>query len=497
MENIGKGNAGDQFYRYKRPTLVARIEGRGNGIKTNAVNLVDVSKALERPTEYVLKFFGCELGAQTKFSADSGTCIVNGAHEVGVLNDLLEKFTKKYVQCFECENPETRIRIKKGNIYLKCKACGATSNVDMRHKLNTFILKNPPEDKISKAEKRLKKMEEERMKEASGDALDKEAKDAKAKRKKEKEAKKAAKKNGTAENGGGAGSPTASATEGGDDEDEDDDDDDDNVQWMTDVSEEAVKRRAAEQLSGATSDMVTQGNIEAEREEARKAEKARRKAEKAAAAEKAEAEAKAKADAEAKAKADAEAEAAQKAANAEAAAKLGALKVGGGSAAEDSAVEALRELLAGPSYTPKKASTRLKQLDWDGGIAERAKILYLALFGNLGDHKLGPAVEARAEVLSAEAGEDSSKQVAQLVALEYLIGCVLPGKIKQTAAALQALYNEEVVVEDVILAWYEKQSAAKVVGVDPDTAAKVRAAATPFVDWLREASDEEESEDEE
>lgn len=38
-----------------------------------------------------------------------------------MLNDLLEKFTKKYVQCFECENPETRIRIKKGNIYLKCK----------------------------------------------------------------------------------------------------------------------------------------------------------------------------------------------------------------------------------------------------------------------------------------------------------------------------------------------------------------------------------------
>lgn len=54
-----------------------------------------------------------------------------------------------------------------------------------------------------------------------------------------------------------------------------------------------------------------------------------------------------------------------------------------------------------------------------------------------------------------------------------------------------------VVSQDVILAWYEKQSAAKVVGVDPDTAAKVRAAATPFVDWLREASDEEESEDEE
>ena len=34
---------------------------------------------------------------------------------------------------------------------------------------------------------------------------------------------------------------------------------------MADVSEEAVKRRAAEQLSGATADMVTQGNIEVRR----------------------------------------------------------------------------------------------------------------------------------------------------------------------------------------------------------------------------------------
>ena len=103
-----------------------QIEGRGNGIKTNTVNLVDISKALERPPDCespaaritallghmspeavcavpasngapdprvssrrcvlilptlcadVLKFFGCELGAQTKYDKTSGTCIVNG-----------------------------------------------------------------------------------------------------------------------------------------------------------------------------------------------------------------------------------------------------------------------------------------------------------------------------------------------------------------------------------------------------------------------------------
>ena len=70
------------------------------------------------------------------------------------LGDILEGFIKKYVQCYSCGNPETQIKIKKENITLKCKACGAVSEVDPRHKLNGFILKNPPENKMSKEEKR-------------------------------------------------------------------------------------------------------------------------------------------------------------------------------------------------------------------------------------------------------------------------------------------------------------------------------------------------------
>ena len=31
--NIGEANAGDAFYRYKMPKLIAKVEGRGNGIK--------------------------------------------------------------------------------------------------------------------------------------------------------------------------------------------------------------------------------------------------------------------------------------------------------------------------------------------------------------------------------------------------------------------------------------------------------------------------------
>jgi translation initiation factor 5 len=492
MENIGESNAGDTFYRYKRPKLVARIEGRGNGIKTNTVNLVDISKALERPPDYVLKFFGCELGAQTKYDKTSGTCIVNGAHEVSKLNELLESFTKKYVQCHQCGNPETRIRIKKEMIYLKCKACGATSDVDMRHRLNTYIIKNPPEDKISKAEKRLKKQEEERMQEAAGDNLDKEAKVKKDSKKKDKEDKKKRKKGAKGEK---EDSPDPSATEGGEDDDEDDDDDNDEVQWSTDTSAAAIAARAAEQLSGATADMVTQGNIEAEREEVRKAEKARKKEEARLAAE-AEAKAAAEAEAEAAARAQADEDAKRKAGEDAKLAAEAQEKIALGDYNGDPVVLAVRELAAAPDgYNPKKVTSKLKQLGFEDHPAKRARLVYLALFGNLGTHKLGPQIEAHAEVLQAEAGEDTTKQIGQLLALEYLVGVALPDKTRQTAVALKALYDEDVVDEGCIQYWHEKEGAAKVLGVPPDAALAVRIAAKPFVDWLAEASDEEDDED--
>ena len=47
--------------------VLFKVEGKGNGIKTVIVNMVDVARALLRPPTYVTKYFGCELGAQTQF----------------------------------------------------------------------------------------------------------------------------------------------------------------------------------------------------------------------------------------------------------------------------------------------------------------------------------------------------------------------------------------------------------------------------------------------
>mmetsp|Transcript_23277 Transcript_23277/g.59488 ORF Transcript_23277/g.59488 Transcript_23277/m.59488 type:complete len:461 (-) Transcript_23277:425-1807(-) len=456
--NIGAANADDAFYRYKMPKLVAKIEGRGNGIKTNVVNNVDIAKALERAPEYVLKYFGCELGAQTNYDKATGVSIVNGAHDSKKLSEILEGFIKKFVQCYSCGNPETTIKIKKDFLHLKCKACGFVSDVDPRHKLNTFILKNPPENKMSKEEKKLKKAEEERLRDAEK-AASREKKEKKEKKDKDKdkdEKKKDKKKKDEDKAEGEA------KEEEEEEESEDESEDDDGVVWMTDTSAEAAKRRAEEQLTAATAAMVTQGNIEAEAEKERK--RAEREAQK-----KAEEEARAKAEAEAAAKAAAEAAAAD--------------------------VDRVRGLLQDADVAALVEA--VKGLAVSGGVAGKMRVVYEALLGHLEPGaKLADAVKAGAPMLRAYA-KDKPSQLAQLIALEHFLTATAPARAKEAPLALKALYDADLADDDVIAAWAAKPDAAKILGLEAGASAAVRRAAQPFVDWLEEDDDEEEGEDEE
>lgn len=140
------------------PILTTKVEGKGNGIKTVIPNMVDVARALSRPPTYTTKFFGSELGAQTTFDEKNERYIVNGAHDANRLRELLDQFIEKFVLCKSCKNPETELVIlKQGRneeIIRDCKACGERTGVDMRHKLTTFILKNPPVKENRKSKKK-------------------------------------------------------------------------------------------------------------------------------------------------------------------------------------------------------------------------------------------------------------------------------------------------------------------------------------------------------
>ena len=67
-------------------------------------------------------------------------------------------------------------------------------------------------------------------------------------------------------------------------------------------------------------------------------------------------------------------------------------------------------------------------------------------------------------------------------------------ELSACVARVQTLYDDDVVVEVVILKWDETKKAARALGVPSAGAKEVRKAAFPIVDWLRNAesdSDEE------
>ena len=94
----------DPHYRYKMPRIQIATQGSGNGIKTNWVNLPEVSNALKVPLEYPIKFIARELGSNTETKSNS--FLINGSHNVEKMQELLDKFIKKYVLCQKCHLPE-------------------------------------------------------------------------------------------------------------------------------------------------------------------------------------------------------------------------------------------------------------------------------------------------------------------------------------------------------------------------------------------------------
>lgn len=456
LQNIGAGNRDDAFYRYKMPKMVTKIEGRGNGIKTNVVNMVDIAKALARPASYTTKYFGCELGAQSKFDEKTGVSLVNGAHDTPKLAGLLENFIKKYVQCYGCGNPETEILITKTQmIQLKCAACGFVSDVDMRDKLTTFILKNPPEQKKgSKDKKAMRRAEKERLKE--GEAADEEL------RKLKKEVKK---KGSSTSKDGPTKSLSSKKKANGSDEDRtspprsqvdekeeaDYEDDDDDVQWQTDTSLEAARQRIQEQLSAATAEMVMLSTDEPEK----KIKPVNNKANGSPKCASPPPEEKPKAE-------------------------------------NGSSEESHHEMLVEEVKANLKKGVGAKQLQsilasLTGSGQEKMTTLFEALFEGV-EKGFAKEVEKKKSYLASIIAGDEGSQLLLLRAIEAFCGKSRPSALKEVALVLKGLYDGDVLEEEYIVQWYEE-------GVSgANKKSQIWKNAQPFITWIQSAESESEEE---
>lgn len=437
--NIGAGNKDDAFYRYKMPRMVTKIEGRGNGIKTNIVNMVDIAKALGRPPSYTTKYFGCELGAQSKFDDKTGTSHVNGAHDTAKLAGLLENFIKKFVQCYGCGNPETEVIITKSQmINLKCAACGFISEVDMRDKLTTFILKNPPESKKgSKDKKAMRRAEKERLKE--GEAADEELKKLKKEAGKKKVAPSKASSKKKPHNSDDDHSPAGS--QGDENETAAADDSDDDIQWQTDTSAVAAQQTIQEQLNAVTASMV----ILSANEEKKKSGKSSPGREEKTAVN----------------------------------GKANGVKAG----EEDTLVNSIKEFV-------KKGSpaSQLKSLlnSLSGTPQDIVDALFIALFEGVGKG-FSKEVMKKKNYIAVVVQEEGSQTIL-LRAIENFCGKACPEAVKEVALVLKELYDNDMLEEEFIVGWYEQ-------GLKGDNkGSPIWKNVKPFVEWLQSAESESEEE---
>ncbi|KAL5534719.1 hypothetical protein ACEPAG_1183 [Sanghuangporus baumii] len=385
----------DKFYRYRMPVLLTKIEGKGNGIKTVVPNMSDIARALSRPPTYPTKFFGCELGAQTTFDEKGDRYIVNGAHDATRLRELLDQFIDKFVLCGECKNPETDLIITKGDIIIRdCKACGQRTTVDMRHKLTTFIIKNPP--KVSKKSK----------------------------------------KAGLTENGGGSPSAEAAEVEGAESDDEltkrikleaAELADKTNLredEWAVDTSPEAVKARV-EALGGELRSNLTIGDDDS----------------------------------------------------------------------DEDANSPYKQIGQWAKENRETASAvDIYKHAQDLGIEKKHKTLQV-LVQNLFTENIVSEIP-KFGALFAKMTTSERHQKSLLGGVEIFVGVTHPDLVPSVPKILMALYQYDVLEEEVIKQWGTHVSKKY---VDKDISKKVRKASEPFLKWLdeAEAEDEEEESDEE
>lgn len=350
--------------------------------------------------------------------------IVNGAHDAARLQELLDGFIKKFVLCGSCDNPETDLIIKNGDVTKKCMACGKSTPVDMRHKLVTFILKNPPPESVKHHSK----------------------------------AQKAVKKRGPQNGSGSPTSETPATPTSEQPEDGEDDDvmvkeaaqlvvgDDSDGEWSQDVSAAAIAARQKANLTGAISKLALGGDDDDDEDE------------------------------------------------------------------EGNPLDAFGDFVkADTSDADILAKAKELKLKDDKALVVLSQVLFDADV----EKQLPKRRALLSKLLSGDRAEKAQK--AFLGGLERLVGDLFPEELMgRVPRILKAVYDLDLVEEEIMLAWGDKpsskyvkkvgwtwwrrrkQGAVRSPSVYPqDISKEIRKKAEPFLKWLREAEEETDSDDEE
>jgi len=107
---------------------IPKIKGHLQGNKTIVSNFNQIRLALHRNLPHMQKYLLKELATSGDFSR--GMLIFNRKVSSSEINEKIRQYAIKYVLCYDCGKPDTKIIVDSGIKYLKCQACGAKHHIN-------------------------------------------------------------------------------------------------------------------------------------------------------------------------------------------------------------------------------------------------------------------------------------------------------------------------------------------------------------------------------
>jgi translation initiation factor 2 subunit 2 len=97
------------------------------GMRTIISNFKEISDALDRDPQHIIKFLTREMATAATFN--DSRAIFQGKFQRDSFERLLQRYLEGYVICPVCKRPDTKIVKEKRLSFLVCNACGAKSSI--------------------------------------------------------------------------------------------------------------------------------------------------------------------------------------------------------------------------------------------------------------------------------------------------------------------------------------------------------------------------------
>ncbi len=118
--------------RYKTRQLQIQVVGKNKMMRTVLSNIIDVSKDMLVPPEYLITFLGYCVGAKSAYDPkkpERDQAHISGSHEPNKLSKFVTLFIQHVLLCPQCILPEINYIIAKDDVRGRCRSCGTESTL--------------------------------------------------------------------------------------------------------------------------------------------------------------------------------------------------------------------------------------------------------------------------------------------------------------------------------------------------------------------------------